>query len=136
MRKLISASAVFGAIFFTGGCASVPSSPEIASTDVAVAKQTVRIYDVAPPNASPIDQISATACDGTREAATDQVLKLASQRGGNGIAQLSCKSESMSMACWSSETCTATALNVPPPPPPTLVPAKRVKPKAKAKVKR
>ena len=140
MRKLISASAVFGAIFFTGGCASVPSSSQsvpsssqIASTEVAVATQTVKIYDVAPPNASPIDQVSATACNGTREAATDRVIALASQRGANGITQLSCKTEGISLACWSSATCTAVALNVPPPPPPPLVRAKRVKPKAKAK---
>ena len=134
MRKLIAASAVLGVIMLIGGCASVSSPPQVGSTEVALAKQTVKIYDVAPPNASPLDQISATACDGPRGAAMDQLLALTSQRGGNGMTQLSCKSEGMSMACWSSETCTAMALNVPPPPPPPpVVPAKRAKPKAKSR---
>ena len=131
MHKLIAASATLGAIIFIGGCASVPSSPQVGPSEAALAKQTVKIYDVAPPNASPLNQISASACDGPREAAVDKLLALTHQRGGNGITQLSCKSEGISMACWSSETCTAMALNVPPPPPPPVIPAKRAKPKTK-----
>jgi hypothetical protein len=98
------------------GTASV-STPQSGSVEMALAKQTVKIYDVIPPNASPLGQLSATTCDGTREVATDKVIALTSQRGGNGITQLSCKEDGISWSCWKSVTCTATALNVPPPPP-------------------
>lgn len=135
MRKLITVTAVIGVIILMGGCASV-QPPPIASTEVAIAKQNVKIYDAAPPNASPLEQISATAC-GTQEAATDQLIALTSQRGGNGIAQLSCKDEGFSLACLSSSTCTATALNVvEPPPPPPPPPKTKPKPKAKPKPKK
>ena len=136
MRKLVVLLAMLGTIILLGGCASV-SPPQIGSAELAVAKQTVKIYDVAPAYGNPIEQISATACDGTQEAATDKLMLLASQRGGNGIAQLSCKSEGMSFSCWSSSTCTATALNVvEPPPPPPPPPKKKLKPKAKPKPKK
>jgi len=138
MRKLIAVPAVLAAIILIGGCASV-QPPPIASTEVAIAKQTVKIYDLAPPNASPIEQMNATAC-GSQEAATDQLIALTSQRGGNGIAQLSCKDEGFSMACWSSaSTCTGTALVVttPPPvaPPPKAKVKRRPKPKAPPRAK-
>lgn len=133
MRKLIAGTAVLGAIILMGGCSSVPA-PQTGSVDAAMARQTVKIYDVAPAYGNPIEQISATACNGTQEAATDKLMVLASQRGGNGITQLSCKSEGMSFSCWSSSTCTATALNVvEPPPPPPPPPKKKLKPRAKPK---
>lgn len=131
MRKLVVLLAMLGTIILLGGCASV-SPPQIGSAELAVAKQTVKIYDVAPPNASPIEQLSATACEGTREAATDQLIALTSQRGGNGITQLSCRDEGISMACWSSAICTGTALVVTVPPPrPVAPPPKPAKRKPK-----
>lgn len=134
MRKLFAVPAILGMIVLMSGCASVPES-QTSSADVAVAKQTVKIYDVAPANSSPLDQISATSCD-TREAATDQLIATTSQRGGNGMAQLSCKDEGFTMACFSSTTCTATALVVTEPPPRPVVPPAKPKPaKPKAKKK-
>jgi hypothetical protein len=130
MGKLIAGPAVIATIVVINGC-TIFQPPETVSVETTTARQNVKLYDVIPPNGTPIEQISATACNGTREAATDKLIALTSQRGGNGIAQLLCSSEGFSFSCWSSTTCTATAINVvtPPPPPPTL--RKRAKPKAK-----
>jgi hypothetical protein len=131
MRKLIAGFAVVATIAILSGCTTVPSEQTV-SAELAAARQNVKIYDVMPPNSTPIEQVTATECDGTREAATDKLLVLTSQRGGNGLAQLACKSEgfSFSFTCMSSSTCTGAAIKVvqPPPPPP---PKKLVKPKPK-----
>jgi hypothetical protein len=130
MRKLIAGPTILAIIGLVSGCASVPP-PELDSTELAAARQNVKLYDVMPPYGSPIEQISATACNGTRERATDRLISMTSQRGGNGLAQLSCTEEGISMACWSSATCTAMAINVVEPPPPPPPPPKRAKRKAK-----
>jgi hypothetical protein len=130
MRKLIAGPTILAIIGLVSGCASVPP-PQLDSTELAAARQNVKLYDEIPPNGSPIEQISATACNGTRERATDRLISITSQRGGNGLAQLSCTEEGISMACWSSATCTAMAINVVEPPPPPPPPPKRVKRKAK-----
>jgi hypothetical protein len=133
MRKLIAVPAVLGAILLVSGCSSVPEQ-QLSSVDTATARQNVKIYDAIPPNGTPIEQLSATACNGTSEAATDRLIALTSQRGGNGIAQLSCTAEGISLACWSSAICTGMAINVvEPPPKPVAPPPKRAKPKPKAK---
>jgi len=113
------------------GTASVPAS---GSVEMALAKQNVKIYDVAPPNASPLGQLSTTACDGTREVATDKLIAMTSQRGGNGIAQLSCKEEGISLYCWKSAACTGTALNIPPAPVRPIPPPTRRKTNVKKRV--
>ena len=115
------------------GAEKKPAAGKTGDTKMALAtaRQNVKVYDAIPPNATPIDQISATACDGTQKVATDKLIALTSQRGGNGIAQLSCTSEGMSFSCWSSATCTAVALTVVGPPVVPIKPAKRPKPKAK-----
>jgi hypothetical protein len=130
MRKLIAGPTILAIIGLVSGCASVPP-PEFDSTELAAARQNVKLYDEIPPNGSPIEQISATACNGTREAATDRLISITSQRGGNGLVQLSCTEEGISMACWSSATCTGMAINVVEPPPPPPPPPKRAKRKAK-----
>ena len=86
-----------------------------------------------PQYGTPIEQITATACDGTDAVATNKLIDITLQRGGNGLTGLACRSEGMSFSCWKSATCTATAINVaPPPPPPPPPPPKRVvKPKPK-----
>lgn len=148
MQKPFSVFVVFGATILISGCTNLQTpegslarteaslasteateygtasvqTPQSGSVEMALAKQNVQIYDVAPPNASPLGQLNATACDGTREVATDKLIVMASQRGGNGVAQLSCKEEGISWSCWKSATCTGTAINIPPPPvipPPT-----------------
>lgn len=134
MRIGFLGPAVLATIMLVSGCASVPP-PQTSSVDAAIARQNVKIYDAIPQYGTAIDQISATACNGTREAATDKLIALASQRGANGISQLSCTTEGISMACWSSATCTGTALTVTEPPPPKPVKPKG-KPKAKAKAKK
>ena len=130
MRKLIAGPTILAIIGLVSGCASVPP-PQTASMDMATARQNVKLYDVMPPYGSPIEQISATACNGTRERATDRLISITSQRSGNGLAQLSCTEEGISMACWSSATCTGMAINVVEPPPPPPPPPKRAKRKAK-----
>jgi hypothetical protein len=129
MRKRIAGLAVLGMIAAVSGCTSVPSE-QPTSAELVTARQSVKIYDVMPPNGTPIEQVTATECNGTREAATDKLIVLTSQRGGNGLAQLLCKSEGFSFSCLSSSICTGTAIKVvaPPPPPP---PKKLVKPKSK-----
>ena len=129
MRKLIAGPAVLATIVLFSGCTSVPPPPPAPSMDLVMARQNVKIYDVLPPYSTPIEQITATACDGTSEVATDQLISITSQRGGNGLVQLSCTEEGISMACWSSATCTGMAINVVEPPPPP--PPKRAKRKAK-----
>jgi hypothetical protein len=130
MRKLIAGTTILVMIVLVSGCTSV-QPPQDASMEMAGARQNVKLYDVMPPYGSPIEQISATACNGTRERATDRLISIASQRGGNGLVQLSCREEGISMACWSSATCTGMAINVVAPPPPPPPPPKRAKPKAK-----
>ncbi len=119
MRKIIIGPAVLAAIVLLSGCASVPSAPSTAM-ELATVRQNVKIYDVMPQYGKPIEQLTATACDGTREIATDKLMSMTSRRGGNGLTQLSCTSEDISLSCWKSATCTAMAINVvePPPPPP------------------
>jgi hypothetical protein len=137
MRPLIPIATIFGTILLVGGCASVSAPPQIAPEEVALARQTVQIYDAMPQHASPLDQLSYTACDGTRATATNQLIAITAERGGNGLTQLSCRSEGMSFSCWSSTTCTGLALNVaPPPPPPPPPPKKHTKPKPKKPVAR
>jgi hypothetical protein len=130
MRKLIAGPAILATIAVVSGCA-IFQSPEPVSTEMIAARQNVKLYDVIPPNGAPIEQASATACNGTREEATDKLILIASQRGANGIAQLVCTSRGFSFSCFSSATCTGTAINVvapPPPPPPVL---RGTKPKRK-----
>lgn len=115
------------------GTASVPT-PQLGSVEMALARQNVKIFDLAPPNAVPLEQLRATACDGTQEVATDKLIALTSQRGGNGITQLSCKEDGMSWSCWKSATCTATALNIPPPPPVRPAPPPRRKTNVKKRI--
>jgi hypothetical protein len=98
-----------------------------------VTRQNVKIYDVMPPYSTPIEQITATACDGSREVATDRLIAITVQRRGNGLLGLACRSEGFSFSCWSSSTCTATAINVAPPPPPPPPPPPRKKGKHKPK---
>ena len=130
MRKLIAGPAVLATIVLFSGCTSVPP-PQGPSMDLVMARQSVKIYDMLPPYGTPIEQITATACDGTQEVATNKLIDITIQRGGNGLVQLACRTEGMSFSCWKSATCTATAINVvePPPPPP---PPKRAKRKAKS----
>jgi hypothetical protein len=132
MRKRLVVPAVVGAFILVGACTNV-QPPPVDSMQLASARQSVKIYDAMPPNGTPIEQITATSCDGTRQAATDRLIFLASQRGGNGITQLSCTDQGISMACWSSATCSALAVNVvePPPPPPVAPPRRRAAPRAK-----
>jgi len=101
-----------------------------------MARQNVKIYEAPPPFSTPIDQITAAACGGTREEATDRLLAITFQRGGNGLVDLACRSAGFSFSCWSSETCTATAIKVAPPPPPPPPPRRtKHKPKPKPKPK-
>lgn len=118
MRILIAGPAVIAAIMLVSGCTSTPQPP--ATLEMASANPTVKLYDAMPPYTTTIEQVSVTACDGTPESATAQLMAQASRRGGNGILQLSCTSSGMSFSCWKSATCTGTAINVgePPPPPP------------------
>jgi hypothetical protein len=132
MRKQFIGPAVLVTIAVVSGCTSVPSQQPV-SNDMAMTRQNVKMYDVMPQYGTPIEQISASICDGTRAAATDRLISMTSQRGGNGLVQLACTSEGMSFSCWSTTTCSAMAINVvepPPPPPPKQQPAKP-KPKAK-----
>lgn len=134
MRNILIVPAIFGALLVVTGCASMPEAQVRNTTETDAAKQTVKIYDVAPPNASPIGLITATACDGTREAATDALMLQSMQRNGNGITQISCQNGGMTMACWSTTICTATALAVTEPPPRPVAPAPpQPTPKKKAK---
>ena len=132
MRKLIAGPAIIGAIMGVSGCA-VFQPPEPISPEMTAARQIVKIYDTAPANSSPIEQIDATACNGTRELATDKLLARASGLGANGLSQMSCRTGGFSFSCMSSETCIGTAIKVvepPPQPPPKL---RGPKPKAKKK---
>lgn len=132
MHKRIGGPAILALTAVISGCAAFQSA-EPVSPEMSLARQSVKIYDVMPSNATPIEQVSATACNGTREVATDRLLFKASERGANGITQLACTSEGFSFACFSSESCTGTAINVvapPPAPPPQL---RGPKPKAKKK---
>ena len=132
MRTIIVRPAVLGAIIVVSGCA-VFQPPEPISPELTAARQIVKIYDTAPPNSSAIEQIDSTACNGTRELATDKLLTKASELGANGISQLSCRTGGFSFSCMSSETCIGTAIKVvepPPQPPPKL---RGPKPKAKKK---
>jgi hypothetical protein len=130
MRIPIAVPASIAAVFLVAGCTSF-SPPEPPAADMIAARQTVKLYDTLPPYSTPIGEINTTACDGGREAAIDKLLVIASQRGGNGIANVSCASEGLSFSCWKSTACTATAINVAPPPPPPPPPPKRGKPKPK-----
>ena len=130
MRKLNAGLAVVGTIAVVTGCTTVPSEQPV-SPELAMARQSVKIYDVMPQYGTPLGQISTTECNGTREAATDKLLVLTSQRGGNGLAQLICTSEGFSFSCFSSSTCTGMAIKVSEPPPPPPPPKKLVKPKPK-----
>jgi hypothetical protein len=133
MRKLIAGSVIFAAFTVVSGCAML-QSPDPITPEITLARQNVKIYDVMPANGTPIEQMNATACNGTQEAATDKLLIRVSQRGGNGIVQLVCTTGGFSFSCLSSVTCTGTAINVvapPPPPPPVL---RRTKSKAKKKI--
>jgi hypothetical protein len=132
MHKRISGSTTIALITVVSGCATF-QSPEPVSPETMTLRQSVKTYEVTPPNSTPIEQISATACNGTRETATDKLLAMVSERGGNGLTQLVCTSEGFSFSCFSSSTCTATAIKVvtpPPAPPPVL---RRTKPKPKKK---
>lgn len=126
MRKLVLVPVIVALFILSGACTNV-RPPPVDSMQLAATKQTVKIYDAMPPYGTPIEQISATACEGTQEVATDRLLLLTNQRGGNGITQLSCRDQGISLACWSSVECTALAINVVEPPPPPVVPSKRIK---------
>jgi hypothetical protein len=133
MRKLIAGPLVLASLLAVGGCAGLGSSPPPGPImEMTAARQNVKIYDVMPQYSTPIEQITATACDGTEAVATNRLLDITLQRGGNGLTGLACRSEGMSFSCWKSSTCTATAINVAPPPPPPPPPPRRiVKPKPK-----
>lgn len=133
MRKLIVVPAIVAAFILSSACTNV-RPPPADSMQLAATRQTIKIYDEIPPNGTPIEQITATACDAPREVATDRLILLTSQRGGNAMTQLSCRDEGLSLACWSSATCTALALNVVEPPPPPVVRPKRSKPNVKKRV--
>jgi hypothetical protein len=135
MRKLIGGPAILVAIAAISGCTSIPTSEQPVSTDMSLARQNVKIYDAMPQYGTAIDQVSVSLCDGSREAATDRLLAITNQRGGNGIIQLACTSEGMSFSCWSKNSCTATAIKVsePPPPPPPKKRGKAPPPKPKKK---
>jgi hypothetical protein len=142
MRMFIGVPMALGTIILIGGCSTdqmqmqtteqtqaQAQAPQAGSVESAMARQQVTVYDTIPPNGAPLEQLTATACDGTRAAATDKLIAMASQRGGNGIAQVSCKDEGISWACWSSATCTGLALNV------TIPPVKRAEPPKRQKAK-
>ncbi len=132
MRKLIAGPAIFATIAVISGCTSLysSSSPPVAP-DMSLVRQTVKIYDVMPEYGTPIEQISASICDGTPEMATNRLIDITLQRGGNGLMQLACRTEGISFSCWKTATCTGTAINVAPPPPPPPPPPKRAKKKKK-----
>ena len=132
MRKLIAGPAIIGAIMGVSGCA-VFQPPEPISPEMTAARQIVKIYDTAPPNSSPIEQIDATACNGTRELATDMLLTKASELGANGVSQLICRTGGFSFSCMASETCIGTAIKVVEPPPPPKLKGPKTKPKPKKK---
>ena len=132
MRKLNAVLAVVGTIAVITGCTSMPSEQPVPVTmDMGMARQSVKIYDVMPQYGSPLEQVSATICDGTRERTTDRIITLASQRGANGLLQPSCTTAGMSFSCWSTTTCSGMAIKIDEPPPPP--PPKRGKPKPKPK---
>lgn len=132
MRKLIAGSAIFATIAVIGGCTSLFSEPPPPAAPM-VSRLDVKIYDVLPQYGTPIEPVSASVCDGTAETATNRLMDIAVQRGGNGIVQLSCRTEGISFSCWKSATCTATAIRVAPPPPPPPKPVVHAKPKPKKK---
>ena len=160
MRKLIAGSAIFAMIALISGCSGIPglqsakteqqitpieesdaTGQQPAPTGMAptgmapmgrpMTRQDIKIYDVLPQYGRPLGQISSSLCDGTKEAATNRLLDLTLQRGGNGMLQLSCTSEGMSFSCWSKANCTAMAIKVEEPPPPPPPPKKRAKAKPK-----
>ena len=75
-------------------------------------------YGVAPPGAVPLGSIKVRLCDGDRSTMTVRILEEAVRKGGNGVTQLTCRDQGISMACWHQPACEALAINVPPPPPP------------------
>ncbi len=89
MRKLIAGATTLATIAVVSGCTSLP--PPEPVVDMTMARQNVKIYEVTPPFSTPIDQITAAACDGTREDATDRLLAITFQRGGNGLVGLACR---------------------------------------------
>jgi hypothetical protein len=129
MRRLIAGATTLATIAVVSGCTSIPPEPPPV-IDMTM-RQNVKIYDVLPPFSTPIEQIAATVCGGSREMATDRLVGITVQRGGNGLMGLACRTEGISFSCWSSITCTATAINVAPPPPPPPPPPRRHKPKPK-----
>lgn len=130
MRKKFAGLAVVGTIAVISGCTSMPSEqPVPVPMDMPIARQNVRIYDVMPQYGSPLEQVTATICDGTRERTTDRILAMASQRGANGLLLPSCTTAGMSFSCWSTTTCSGMAIKIDEPPPPP--PPKRGKPKPK-----
>jgi hypothetical protein len=133
MRNFTVTPAILAGIMVLTGCATFQSD-EPVSPETAMARQNVKLYEVIPPYGKPIGQISATACNGTQDAATDKLLVAAQNRGSNGLAQLTCYKEGFSFSCFSSTTCSGIAISVaPPPPPPPVMPPKHKKPRIKKK---
>jgi hypothetical protein len=132
MRKVAVTPAILAGIMVLTGCATFQSD-EPVSPEISLARQNVKLFEVIPPYGKPIGQISATACNGTQDAATDKLLVAAQSRGGNGLAQLTCYKEGFSFSCFSSTTCSGIAINVAPPPPQVVVPPKHKKPRIKKK---
>jgi hypothetical protein len=133
MRSVFVWVAILATTTVISGC-TIFQPPEPISAELTAARQTVKIYDTTPPNSSPVEQIDATACNGTRELATDKLLTKASELGANGVSQLSCRTGGFSFSCMSSETCIGTAIKVVEPSPPPQLKRAKTKPKPKKKI--
>lgn len=123
MRTVIISAGivVLGGLSLSGCAGTLPREAAVP----AGPPPNVAFYDVAPPGALPLGPIKVTVCDGTRPVVTRRILEAAAVKGGNGVTQLTCHNEGMSMACFSRWTCEGQAVNVLPPPPPPPPPVRK-----------
>lgn len=121
-RVMIAAAMVTLGGLLLSGCAGVLQQE--AATPAGPLPD-VTFYSVAPPGAVPLGPIKVTVCDGTRPVVTRRVLEAAALKGANGVTQLTCHNEGMSLTCFSRWTCEGQAVKVLPPPPPPPPPVKK-----------
>ena len=105
--------------FLVAGCASTPEEAAPVGPPPNVA-----FYNAAPAGSTQLGPIKVSLCNGTRPVVTRKLLDEAARLGGNGITQLTCRTETASSSCSHTAECEGMAINVPatPPPPPRRAP--------------
>ena len=106
---------------FIAGCTSTPP-PEEAMP--AGPPPNVAFYNAAPPGSQQLGPFKVSVCNGTRPVMTRKVLDEAARLGGDGVTQLTCRTEDTG-SCSRTSVCEGVAINTKPPPPPPPPPRRR-----------